>query len=117
MVWFPSPQIGRSILHAKRSGTDAGDEGLHGEVKTVFMESEDRSGTWAVGTRKPTAMEYYNKQGNLTKRESYDWKGNLFDITVYGYLDGARVSNWKTIPHEYNPPPMMMASFPGEAKP
>ena len=111
----PSPLPQEPV--AKRQGTDAGDEGLHGKVKTVFSESQDLSGTWSVQSRKPTGMEYYNEQGNLTKRESYDWKGNLFDITVYGYLDGARVSHWKTIPHEYNPPPMMMATVPGAAKP
>lgn len=111
----PSPLPQEPV--ARRSGTDTQDEGLHGMVKTVFRESEDRSGTWAVGTRKPTSMEYYNVQGNLTKRESYDWKGNLSDITVYGYLDGARVSNWNTISREYNPPPMMGVSLPGEAKP
>ncbi len=102
---------------AKRDGTDAGDEGLHGKVKTVFRESEDLSGTWAVQSRKPNSMEYYNERGNLTKRESYDWKGNLSDITVYGYLDGARVSDRNSISHEYNPPPMMISSSPGEAKP
>ena len=111
----PSPLPQEPV--AKRAGTDAVEEGLHGRVKTVLRESEDLSGTWAVGTRKPDSMEYYNERGNLTKRESYDWKGNLSDITVYGYLDGARVSDWKSISHEYNPPPMMISSGPGEAKP
>ena len=111
----PSPLPQEPV--AKRDGTDAGDEGLRGKVKTVFTESEDLSGTWAVQTRKPNSMEYYNAQGNLTKRESYDWKGNLSDITVYGYLDEARVSKWNTIRHEYNPPPMMISPSPGEAKP
>jgi hypothetical protein len=62
-------------------------------------------------------MEYYNERENLTKRESYDYKGNLSDITVYGYLDGARVSSRKSIEHEYNPPPMMIASPSSEARP
>ncbi len=101
----------------KRPKSDAGDEGLKGKVKTVFTESEDLSGTWSVQGRKPSSMEYYNEQGNLTKRESYDYKGNLDDITVYGYLDGERVSLIGSIGHEYNPPPMMVASAPGAAKP
>lgn len=111
----PSPLRQEPV--AKREGTDAGDDGLHGKVKTVFTESEDLSGTWAVGTRKPNSMEYYDEGENLTKRESYDWKGNLSDITVYGYLDGARVSDRNSISHEYNPPPMMISSGPSEAKP
>ena len=62
-------------------------------------------------------MDYYNERGNLTRRESYDYKGNLSEITVYGYLDGARVADWNTIPRDYNPPLIMIASPPGEAKP
>lgn len=102
---------------APRIRSDADDDGLHGKVKTVFQESQDLSGTWSVQGRKPSSMEYYNERGNLTKRESYDYKGNLSDITVYGYLDGARVSRSKSIEHEYNPPPMMIASPSGEARP
>lgn len=111
----PSPMPQEPV--AKRGGTDATDEGLHGKVKTVLSESQDLSGTWSVQSRKPNSMEYYNERGDLTKEESYDWKGNLSDITVYGYLDGARVSDWKSIGHEYNPPPMMITSSPGEVKP
>jgi len=101
----------------RRPKSDAEDEGLKGGVKTVSTESEDLSGTWSAQGRKPSSMEYYNEQGNLTKRESYDYKGNPSDITVYGYLDGERVSLTKSIQREYNPPPMMAASAPGEAKP
>ena len=111
----PSPLPQEPV--AKRDGTDATDEGLHGKVKMVLTESQDLSGTWSVQTRKHNSVEYYNEQGNLTKRESYDYKGNLSDVTVYGYLDGARASDYKSIRHEYNPPPMMIMSAPGEAKP
>ena len=111
----PSPLPQEPV--APRIRSDAEDEGLHGNVKTVFQESQDLSGTWSVQGRKPSSMEYYNERGNLTKRESYDYKGNLSDITVYGYLDGAIVSRRKSIEHEYNPPPMMIASPSGEARP
>jgi len=111
----PSPLPQEPV--APRIRSDAEDEGLHGNVKTVFQESQDLSGTWSVQGKKPSSMGYYNARGNLTKRESYDYKGNLSDITVYGYLDGARVSSRKSIEHEYNPPPMMIASPPGEARP
>lgn len=100
-----------------RSRSDAEDEGLHREVKTVFEESQDLSGTWSTQGRKPNSMKYYNERGNLTKLELYDYKGNLSDITVYGYLDGARASRRKYIEQEYNPPPMMILSPPGGLKP
>lgn len=104
---------------AKRLRSDAEDEGLKGRVKTVLTEREDLSGTWAVSGRKPSSMEYYNEQGNLIKTESYDYRGNPSDITVYGYLDGDRVSHSNSIDYEYNPPPMMIAAAaaPGQAKP
>lgn len=111
----PSPLPQEPIV--SRVGSDAGDGGLRGKVKTVFREAEDLSGTWSVQGRKPAAKEYYNEQGNLTKRESYDYKGNLFEISVYGYLDRARVASRNSIKHEYNPPPMINASPPGATRP
>jgi hypothetical protein len=100
-----------------RIGSDAEDEGLHGKVKTVIRESQDLSGTWSVQGRKPSWTDYYNERQNLTKRVFYDYKGNLSTITVFGYLDGARVSRLKSIEREYNPPPVMIASPPGEVRP
>ena len=91
----------------QRVGSDASDNGLHGRVKTVLEESQDLSGTWSVQTKKRDFFDSYNELGNLTRREFYDYKGNLHDITVYGYIDGNRVSQSKTIQHEYNPPPVM----------
>jgi len=99
-----------------RQGSDAKDKRLKGKVKTVFKESEDLSGTWAVGSRKPDSMEYYNERGNLTRTERYDWKGNLSDIVVYGYIDGERVSKSGYIRHEYDPPPMMAPLSAGQTR-
>jgi hypothetical protein len=88
-----------------RVRSDAEDDGLRGKVKSVFAESEDLSGRGSVPGRIPRAMTSFNERGNLTKRELYDYKGNLSEIVVYGYIDGARVSNTKMIRHEYDPPP------------
>lgn len=99
----------------KKLKSDAEDEGLKGGVKTVFTEREDLSGTWVVGRRKPSAMDYYNERGNITKRESYDYKGNLFEVSTYGYLDGERAMNDKTVQYEYDPPPIAVAA-PSQAK-
>lgn len=79
-----------------RLTTDVQDEGLKGKVKKVIEESEDRSGTWGVQGRKTSSVEYYDQSGALTQRDSYDSQGKPFQITVYGYLDGRRVSNYKT---------------------
>jgi hypothetical protein len=111
----PSPLPQEPV--AKKAKSDAQDEGLKGKVKTVFTESEDLSGAGSVSGRKPTSMDYYNERGNLTKQELYDYRGNPYDIIVYGYLDGDRVALFKTIQYEYNPPPMMMPTVPGQPPP
>jgi hypothetical protein len=101
----------------KKLKSDAADGGLKGKVKTVFTETENLDGTWAVSKRKPDSMEYYNEQGNRTKEVSYDYRGNPFEITVYGYLDGDRASKSESIQYEYDPPPMVMPVTPGQPQP
>ena len=101
---------------AARVGTDASDKDLHGRVKTVLEESQDLTGTWAVQTKKRDFFEAYNEEGNLTRSEQYDYKGNLDHVTVYGYIDGSRVSRSKVMKHEYNPPPPMGNAATGAKK-
>lgn len=91
----------------KRPKSDAQDDGLKGRVKIVATEQTDLLGTWVVDKRKPSSTYYYNERGNLTKKEVYDYRGNPMDITVYGFLDGDRVSSTKSIRYEYDPPPGM----------
>jgi hypothetical protein len=86
--------------------TDAQDENLKGKVKKIVVESEDLSGTWSVQGRKPSSVTYFNEKGNYVERDLYDSQGNPFQITIYGYIDGKRVSNSKTTSYEYDPPPM-----------
>lgn len=90
--------------------SDAQDEGLKGKVRKVITESEDQSGTWSVQGRKFSSVAYYDQNGALTQRDSYDSQGNPFQITVYGYIDGKRVSNSKMTSYEYDPPPAVVPS-------
>lgn len=110
----PSPLPQQPV--AQRSGSDALDNRLRGKVKTVLEESQDLTGTWSVQTRKRDFLDQYNEQGNLVRRESYDYKGNLDQIVVYGYLDGGRVSHSSSIKREYNPPPLALSSGAGTQK-
>lgn len=89
---------------AQRAGSDAIDEGLRGNVKTVTSETQDLSGTSSVPGRKRNSFETYNEQGNKLRTEFYDYQGNLDRIFVYGFIDGSRVADSRTIEHEYNPP-------------
>lgn len=98
---------------AQRAGSDASDEGLRGNVRSVLTESEDLSGTWSVQGRKRNSFATYNDKGNKVREERYDYTGNLTEITVYGFIDGSRVSASRWIEHEYNPPPVLSVSPPG----
>lgn len=89
---------------ASRAGTDADDEGLRGPVKSVRTEIQYVSETPFTqgGTR--SWLTNYNEKRNKLRTESYDFKNNLIIITVYGYLDGNRVSASKYIQREYGLP-------------
>ena len=100
---------------ALRQTTDAQEDNLKGKVKKIISESEDLSGTWSVQGRKVSSVVYFNEGGNYIERDSYDSQGNPFQITMYGYIDGKRVSNSRTTNYEYNPPaPMPMAKSTNE---
>ena len=87
---------------AKRAGSDATDEGLHGQVKTVVTESEqDRQ------------RDAYNEQGNLVRSEWYDENGNISTIKVYGYLSGSRVSTVRDITLDSDPHTLKVEPSPG----
>jgi len=88
---------------APRAGSDAGDEGLHGPVKSVHTEIRYPSETLMTQEGTRYWLTTYNENGNKIRTESYDFKHNLSLITVYGYLDGVRVSASKFIQREYGP--------------
>ncbi len=106
---------------AEKLKSDLEDGGLIGKVSKIATDYADLSfenGISVERPRTPTSSETYNERGNLVRRVSYDWKGNVRDITVFGYLDGVRASLEKSIHHEYDPPPMMIAAPPaGQPKP
>ena len=87
-----------------RAGTDADDEGLRGPVKSVRTEIQYASEKPLTqgGTR--SWLTTYNEKRNKVRTESYDFKDNLILITVYGYIDGSRVSASKYIQREYGLP-------------
>ncbi|MDX6692602.1 MAG: hypothetical protein QOF02_205 [Blastocatellia bacterium] len=99
---------------AKKLTSDAADDGLKGKVKIVLMESESVYDL-GPGHFKPWSAAYYNERGNLTKRVSSNYRGDLSRLIVYGYLDGQRASLSKSIRHEYDPPSPLPA--PGSPAP
>jgi hypothetical protein len=93
---------------AKKEKSDAEDEGIKGKVKSVTTESEDLSGTWSIQGRHFNSIEDYNTIGNIIKRVSFDSKAKPFQVTVYGYIDGARVSSSEMINYDSDPPLMAL---------
>lgn len=100
----PSP-LPQELVPGKEK-SDAEDDNLKGKVKTLTQEDEDLSGTWSVQGRHISSITDYNEKGNQIKRLFYDSKGIPNDITVFGYIDGARVRKSGRIETDSNPPIM-----------
>jgi hypothetical protein len=88
---------------APRAGSDADEEELRGPVKSVRIEIQYLSETPFTEGRTRSWLTTYNEKRNKVRTESYDFKNNLILITVYGYVDGSRVSASKYIQREYGP--------------
>ena len=86
---MPKPLPQTPIVAKER--TDAEDDGLKGRVIKVVTEQEDRSGTWYTQGKHIASIDLYNDRGAKVQRDWYD-SGMPADITVYGFLDGKRVS-------------------------
>jgi len=98
----------------QRASSDAADKGLKGKVKTVTSENALVSANGTARDRKIVSSDSFDESGNFIKRITYDFRGHPDQITVYGFLDGNRVSSSKPIEYEYNPPPMAIST---ESKP
>lgn len=90
---------------APRAGSDASDEGLRGPVKSVRGEHQFISETRLTMDGPRSWVDTYNEKGNKVRSETFDFKNNIVHLTVYGYLDGSRVSASKHIPREDGPRP------------
>ncbi|HEX6190176.1 MAG TPA: hypothetical protein VFZ40_19135, partial [Pyrinomonadaceae bacterium] len=97
--------------------SDAARENLKGRVKLVFEEIEGLEGRMAGKARRPSAERSYNQAGNWITRTLYNSAGLPNDITVYGYVDGKRVSKSGHLSYESSPPAIAVASPTGAPKP
>jgi YD repeat-containing protein len=96
---------------AAKLKSDAEDENLKGKVKMIVTENEDLSGTWSTQGRHIESIEHFNENGNLVKSEMY-YNGLPSDIAVFGYLNGARVSDTNSIERESSTPGIVIAAAP-----
>ena len=107
-VALPQEAIG------KISKPDTKNDNLKGKVKNIFDETEGLSGKAHPKGRFATEEDFFNKEGNRVKNIHYDYRGNPDKITVYGYLDGAKVSKSAYLRYEYNPPAPLPIPVPFE---
>lgn len=99
-----------------RPSSDAKDDRLKGNVRSLIRETEDIGAASQKGRKKSFEI-LFDERGNTLKHTSYDYRDNPGDIKVYGYIDGARVSKTGYVRHEYNPPPAIAPPAPPGAKP
>ncbi len=93
----------------KNLQSDAEEENLKGNVKKIIDESENITDDVNKKNRRISETSEYNKLGNLIKKVRIDYRGNPDSITVYGFIDGKRVSKSGYVKYPYNPPPPMAA--------
>lgn len=91
----------------RKAKSDAEDAFLRGRVKSVVETKEYLDATGSVSGIIHTREWYFDENGNLVKQILYDYRGNPFYVTAYGFTDGKRVSKrGGFINYSYNPPPM-----------
>ena len=97
------PELPQSPVEPRVS-TDAKDEGLKGKVKSVVDYSLE------AGKRSIGEENYYNSDGNLIRSISYD-EGFPESVTVYGFVNGMRVSRSGDVKYKSGekPPPKGMS--------
>lgn len=82
----------------KRPTTDAQDTGIKGSVKRVIEEEEFFDDDGKTQGRKFRAIRDYDSAGYLVRSIPFDSKGEPYEVTVYGYIDGMRVTRSKDVP-------------------
>lgn len=85
--------------------SDAQELRLKGKVKAVFEETTTISSPWKDPWRALIKYREFDAAGGHVRDASFDWRGGgLHGVTVYGYLNGKRVS--------FTGPPPTGTSFP-----
>lgn len=112
-----TPQPLPQMPVVRRPKSDAEEDNLKGKVKMIIKESKYLKGAKAGSPAQRDVENYFNEAGNLTKSVFYDdTSGMPFQITVYGYLDGNRVSNSNFVEDDVSPPLMAIQESPSAGK-
>lgn len=84
----------------KLTQTDAAHNNLKGRVKSVRVEAEDVPVLVGTSERRIEADQTYDRVGNLLKDFWFQDSGYPTSVTIYGFIGGARVSDWEEIDYD-----------------
>jgi hypothetical protein len=89
---IPTPKSLPQTPVVKLTQTDAALNNLKGRVKSVRVEAEDVPVLIGTAERRIRAEETFDRAGNLLKTFWFQESGYPTSSTIYGFIDGARVS-------------------------
>ena len=105
--------------YSQKLMSDREADGLKSNVKSVSTESSRlkyESGKWLEDKRQMDSVETFDSDGNLISRQSYDYRGNPFQLSTYFVIDGDRAVKQETKRYDYDPP-LMVPGYKVDAKP
>jgi len=94
---------------APKLKSDAEDENLKGKVKSIIEETERIDDIGRPYNRRFSIIYEFNEKGNDLKQIYFDSQGRPYSITVFGYIDGMRVSKSGDIIYEDDGPTIQIA--------
>jgi hypothetical protein len=89
----PLPQTDTPI----KQESDLSDMNVRGRVKNIVEEREYFAETDTSKGRYFSSIVDFNERGDRIKAVYFDERGNPYDVSAYGYIDGARVMSSTTI--------------------
>lgn len=114
MVEDKTPTAFPQETRAKKERSDLEDDNLKGRVKKIVHDSEPVNSDRG---RHFSWIDEFDLQGNKVRSVSFDWRYRPQEITVYGFLEGARVSKSVSLSYPDDLPGPPGIAMPSSGKP
>jgi hypothetical protein len=92
-----TPKLPPQSVKPSKPRSDAQDRNLKGRVRIVIEEREYLAETESYPGKRLRSITDFNQRGDRTKAIYFGDNGNPYEVNVFGYVDGARVSDYETI--------------------
>ena len=90
---IPLPQTDRP----SKSKSDLEDKSVHGRVKNIVEENEYFDETGSSKGKRFRSIVDFNVRGDRLTAVYFSDNGNPYEVSSFGYIDGARVNSYKVI--------------------